>query len=271
MVDQKTLAVHSVVLEDPPLDFDTLPSVSSQLVVFDFDWSLADQDTDRWIHELLSPRLRIEFVQKISTMQFTDMCAYLLEELHKEGHTPEAIQEALRAMPMHPAMIRGVRSLQSHHHGTDFLLLSNSNEVYIHTILPSKGLAEPPLFTEIVTNPAHWEPNGLLRLRRRISPDGPQHACKVGCSANMCKGDELDAFKQRHAGRKYERIVYVGDGGNDFCPVKRLGPNDVAFVRRNRGLARRILQEGGVQCTVRYWTGAWEAEQLLNLLCPPRP
>ena len=105
MVDQKTLAVHSVVLEDPPLDFDALPPVSSQLVVFDFDWSLADQDTDRWIHELLSPRLRIEFVQKISTMQFTDMCAYLLEELHKEGHTPEAIQEALRAMPMHPAMI----------------------------------------------------------------------------------------------------------------------------------------------------------------------
>ena len=135
MVDQKTLAVQSVVLEDPPLDFDALPSVSSQLVVFDFDWSLADQDTDRWIHELLSPRLRIEFVQKISTMQFTDMCAYLLEELHKEGHTPEAIQEALRAMPMHPAMIRGVRSLQSRHHGTDFLLLSNSNEVYIHTCL----------------------------------------------------------------------------------------------------------------------------------------
>ena len=50
MVDQKTLAVHSVVLEDPPLDFDALPSVSSQLVVFDFDWSLADHDTDRWIH-----------------------------------------------------------------------------------------------------------------------------------------------------------------------------------------------------------------------------
>lgn len=133
-------------------------------------------------------------------------------------------------------------------------------------IQQSKGLADPPLFTEIVTNPAHWEPNGLLRLTRRIPPDGPQHSCRVGCSANMCKGDELDAFQQRHADRKYERIVYVGDGGNDFCPIQRLGPNDVAFVRRNRGLAKRILDEGGVQCTVRYWSGAWEAEQLLKLL-----
>lgn len=40
----------------------------------------------------------------------------------------------------------------------------------------------------------------------------------------------------------------------------------MAFVRRNRGLAKRILDEGGVQCTVRYWSGAWEAEQLLKLL-----
>lgn len=163
-------------------------------------------------------------------------------------------------------MIRGVRTLQAQHANTDFFLLSNSNEVYISTILSSKGLSEPPLFTEIVTNPAHWEANGLLRLRRRIPKDGPQHACTVGCSPNMCKGDELDAFKQRHADRQYERIVYVGDGGNDFCPVKRLGPNDIAFVRRHRGLARRILEEGGVQCQVRYWSGAWEAEQLLSRL-----
>lgn len=266
MVDQASLAVHSIVLEDPPLDFEPLPAVSSQLVVFDFDWSLADQDTDRWVHEALSPQRRIEFVQLKPTMQFTDMCALLLEKLHEEGHSREALEDALRKMPMHPAMIRGVRTLQSVHPGTDFFLLSNSNEVYIHTILPSKGLADPPLFTEIVTNPAHWEPNGLLRLTRRIPPDGPQHSCRVGCSANMCKGDELDAFQQRHADRKYERIVYVGDGGNDFCPIQRLGPNDVAFVRRNRGLAKRILDEGGVQCTVRYWSGAWEAEQLLKLL-----
>ena len=73
MVDQASLAVHSIVLEDPPLDFEPLPAVSSQLVVFDFDWSLADQDTDRWVHEVLSPQRRIEFVQLKPTMQFTNM------------------------------------------------------------------------------------------------------------------------------------------------------------------------------------------------------
>ncbi|WFD47163.1 pyridoxal phosphatase [Malassezia furfur] len=72
-MDARTRAVHSIVLEDPELDFAPFPPVKSQLVVFDFDWSLADQDTDRWVHEVLSPRLRIEFVERKPTMQFTDM------------------------------------------------------------------------------------------------------------------------------------------------------------------------------------------------------
>lgn len=72
-VDQRALAASSIVLEDPPLDFAPLPPARSQLVVFDFDWSLAEQDSDRWIHELLSPELRKEFIRLKDSMQFTDM------------------------------------------------------------------------------------------------------------------------------------------------------------------------------------------------------
>src|ERR1700728_4276205 len=53
--------------------------------------------------------------------------------------------------------------------------------------LQSKGLST--LFEEIVTNPAEWDPSGLLKLRRRVDANGPQHTCKVGCSPNMCKGN----------------------------------------------------------------------------------
>ena len=34
-------------------------------------------------------------------------------------------------------------------------------------------------------------------------------------------GEELMAFLERHA-PEYDRVVYVGDGSNDFCPVLRL-------------------------------------------------
>lgn len=78
-------------------------------------------------------------------------------------------------------------------------------------------------FEEIITNPAEFQSSGLLELKRRVDPNGPQHGCKIGCSANMCKGDELDAFMQRNGGwDSVDRVVYVGDGGNDFCPLLRL-------------------------------------------------
>ncbi|CEH16407.1 hypothetical protein PFL1_03081 [Ceraceosorus bombacis] len=246
-----------------------LPKVASQLIVYDFDWSLADQDTDRWVHEVHAPDLRRRIKERDGTVQFTDLCAGLLRELHGRGITPDQIKDAMRVMPFHPAMRRGVlQSKVASTPQTTFFLLSNSNSVYIDTILQHQGLKEA--FTEVVTNPAHFEENGLLNLSRRIPADAPaaqQHKCKVGCSPNMCKGEELEAFLARHGGRSaFERIVYVGDGGNDYCPVLRLGPKDVALVRRYRGLEKRIEKEGGVEASIRFWAGAWEVEGLLKEL-----
>lgn len=103
-------------------------------------------------------------------------------------------------------MVRAVTKLKvASNPTTTFFCLSNANAVFISTILEvcpphlniiffflseqSKGLQN--LFEEIVTNPAEFDPSGLLKLRRRVDPDGPQHGCTVGCSPNMCKGDSF--------------------------------------------------------------------------------
>jgi len=84
----------------------------------------------------------------------------------------------------------------------------------------------------------------------------------------MCKGDELDAFLARK-GNDFDRIVYVGDGSNDFCPIIRLRTQDIVLCRKYRGLEQRIAKEGassGLVATIKYWAGAWEAEEYLNQL-----
>jgi len=188
--------------------------------------------------------------------------AQSLREVHERGITKEQIETALKIMPFHPAMVRAVSNLKVAGK-TTFLCLSNSNSVFISTILQDKKLTG--LFHEIVTNPAEWEQSGLLNLRRRVDPKGPQHSCKVGCSPNMCKGEELDAFLERH-GVHFDRIVYVGDGSNDFCPVLRLRSQDLVLCRNFRGLSKRISREGGLQCQVKYWSGAWEVEEIFSKL-----
>ncbi|KAJ3567578.1 hypothetical protein NP233_g6269 [Leucocoprinus birnbaumii] len=237
-------------------------SVENQLVVFDFDWSMADQDTDRWIFEVLAPDLRRKMKGLKEQIQWTDLVAQSLREAHTRGITRAQIEHSLRIMPFHPAMVRAVTNLKARGE-TTFLCLSNSNSVFISTILKEKKLES--LFTEIVTNPAEWD-NELLKLRRRVDPNGPQHNCKVGCSPNMCKGEELTAFLERH-GKDFDRIVYVGDGSNDFCPILRLRSQDVVFCRSHRGLQKRIdneVSKEGLKCQIQYWAGAWEVEEMFD-------
>ena len=78
-----------------------------------------------------------------------------MKELHKQGGTKEDVISALQVLPVvrrllllicgtyltsfvkqHPAMKRGVRNLKARQDvDTTFLCLSNSNKVYIDTIL----------------------------------------------------------------------------------------------------------------------------------------
>ncbi|KAI0789117.1 phosphatase phospho-type [Abortiporus biennis] len=242
-------------------------SIEKQLIVFDFDWSLADQDSDRWIFEVLAPELRRKMKNLKEEVQWTDLVAMSLRELHSKGGTREQIEGALKIMPFHPAMIRSVLEVKAKlKPNTTFLCLSNANSVFISTILKEKGLDS--LFDEVITNPAEWDPSGLLKLRRRIDPSEEQHKCTVGCSPNMCKGEELESFLERNS-RQFDRVVYVGDGSNDFCPILRLRNEDMVFCRRHRGLEHRIANEGekqGLKCQIKYWAGAWEAEELFKQL-----
>ncbi|KAH8828568.1 phosphatase phospho-type [Flagelloscypha sp. PMI_526] len=193
-------------------------------------------------------------------IQWTDLIAQSLEMLHKRGVPPSEIQRALRIMPFHPAMVRASNKAKSSREH-DVPCLSNANSVFISTILEDKKLTE--LFTEVITNPAEFEDSGLLKLRRRVDPDGPQHKCTVGCSPNMCKGDELDAFLSRH-GAQFDKVIYVGDGSNDFCPVLRLRSEDLVLCRQSFGLQKRINNEGGLKCQAQYWEGAWEVEEIFD-------
>ena len=162
------------------------------------------------------------------------------------------------------------------------------------------------MFHEIVTNPAEWDPSGLLKLRRKIDPSGPQHDCKVGCSPNMCKGErsspELYARSKLTSpiiqamsstpsssgtgpsstasstsvtarttsalfsacGSTYRHLDATAHSA-DFTFLRQ----DVVFCRRYRGLYNLIKpyeDEGRLHCSVQYWTGAWEAEALLDQL-----
>ena len=128
------------------------------------------------------------------------------------------------------------------------------------------------LFADIITNPAEWDETNPNRLNigRRLPASAPPHNCEIGCLVNMCKGQELEAWLAAHGGKdSFEKIVYVGDGENDFCPILHLRQGDWACVRQGFTLQKRIQKDGekeGLKAEVKLWDQAWNLDEFYQEL-----
>jgi HAD superfamily phosphoserine phosphatase-like hydrolase len=127
---------------------------------------------------------------------------------------------AARETPMSPAVVSALRKL-GEAGDCDLHILSDANSVFISEILVKHGLAS--CIDGIHTNPASFC-DGALRVRP--FHDEP-HGCAL-CPSNLCKGAVMEQLLMRG---QYARVVYVGDGGNDFCPSCRTGPWDTVLAR----------------------------------------
>jgi len=73
----------------------------------------------------------------------------------------------------------------------------------------------------------------------------------------MCKRIILSEFFLEKA-QKYEKIFYVGDGGNDYCPLTILGENDCVFARKGYKLQKKIEKNVKNGYKTKYDVFYWE-------------
>ncbi|KAI8894270.1 phosphatase phospho-type, partial [Globomyces pollinis-pini] len=198
------------------------------LIALDFDFTTIDEDSDMYILKQLSPDLIEPFKQ--SKMQWTDLCHHMAGELHSKGFKETDIRNALHTIPFNPAMKEFFELV--HGFGNEIIIISDANHVYIDTISKAKNIHH--YISHVVTNPAHFDDTGRLCIKW-YSTDS--HNCPNSCSLNLCKGRELNAFI---GSKEYDRIVYIGDGRNDFCPSTKLRKQDLVLVRKGMGFAKKL-------------------------------
>ncbi len=79
-------------------------------------------------------------------------------------------------------------------------------------------------FDRIITNRSEIR-EGAIRV-------SPYHELKCErCPDNLCKQTAIREYS-KEKGLEQTRIIYVGDGGNDFCPLLMLSQKDLVFVRK---------------------------------------
>lgn len=213
---------------------DSTANKIKHLVVFDFDHSLLEEDSDTFSVLNLNPEIREQMNSLKDVMQWTDMMDHVYGKLHTSGITEEQIRTALAKAPMHPSTIRALHL--ANRNGADLMVLSDANTFFIECILEANNIKH--LFKGIIANPGQFE-DGRLRIRRYY-PDHFIHGCQHPCTVNICKGLELTKILQDR--QHYHKVVYIGDGANDFCPIAKLTSCDYALPRKDFALEKVITQ-----------------------------
>ncbi|KAK4415647.1 Inorganic pyrophosphatase 2 [Sesamum alatum] len=227
----------------------------SIVIIFDFDRTLIEDDSDRWV--ITNMGLNELFHQLLRTLPWNSLMDRMLEELYNRGKTIDDIVECLKGIPLHPHVIAVIKS--AHALGCDLKVVSDSNLFYIKTILEHNGVYN--CFSEITTNPALVDGGRL-----RIFPyhDGASsHGCDL-CPPNLCKGRVIQQIQSSISENESKKVIYVGDGMNDFCPTLKLVAGDCIMPRKNFPLCGRILKNSQlVKAKVYEWS---DSEDLARIL-----
>ncbi|XP_022595275.1 phosphoethanolamine/phosphocholine phosphatase isoform X2 [Seriola dumerili] len=238
------------------------------LIFFDFDETIVDETSDdmvvqaapgqhlpEWLKDTYQPGRYNEYMQRV--------LAYLAEQ----GVTESDIRSIIEKIPATPGMLTLFQFLRTRP-PKDFevVLVSDANTFFIESWLRRTGARQ--LFHRIFANPATFNKDGRLVMKPFHS-----HDCQR-CPDNMCKQvivRDYVARRTQERGRPYQRVFYVGDGANDFCPALSLGPRDVAFPRRDFPMHRLITETheampGEFKAVTVPWVSGEEVVQRLRKL-----
>ncbi|XP_077412953.1 putative phosphatase phospho1 isoform X3 [Vanacampus margaritifer] len=238
------------------------------LIFFDFDETIVDETSDdvvvqtapgqhlpAWLKDTYQPGRYNEYMQRV--------LAYLAEQ----GVTESDIRGVMEKLPATPGMLALLQFLRNRPpQDFEVVLVSDANTFFIESWLRRAGARS--LFHRIFSNPATFNRDGRLVLKPFHAHDCPR------CPENMCKQAVVREYVTRRTqerGRPYQRVFYVGDGANDFCPAIAMGPRDVAFPRRDFPMHRLITETheampGEFKAVTVPWASAEEVVQRLRKL-----
>ena len=132
----------------------------------------------------------------------------------------------------------------------DVVVISDSMTAFVECFLKYQGLENT--VCKILAQPSEITEAGKI-----VAFDPPEDWRPDGCDFAdrlMCKSRVMRSFLNTNQ-KSYDKIIFIGDGPNDFCPVKDLlSKNDLVFARSGFKLAKIIdSRKEEVEAKVLQW------------------
>ncbi|XP_021717918.1 inorganic pyrophosphatase 2-like [Chenopodium quinoa] len=227
------------------------------MVVFDFDKTIIDCDSDEWVVTELGFTPLFNKLLLVDTMPFNTIMDTLMKEMHKQGITIDDIVQVLKRVPIHPRVVPAI--ISAHAAGCDLRIVSDANTFFIETVLDHLGVKD--YFSEINTNPGYVDQEGRLRILPLHDFTKSPHGCSNPCPPNMCKGLVIKRLLREQESKK---IIYLGDGLGDYCPSLMLRENDHVMPRKNFPVYDLISRNPNlIKAKIHEWEDGRDLERVL--------
>lgn len=233
------------------------------LFVWDFDNTIVLDNTDVVAVEKLQPDLlesHLNNRELVKQLGWTEIVNLALAELARRGFSPTDIFEAVSQCHFPDTTVQALQMIASHTRASN-AIVSDSNSEFINACLKSSDAID--LFSGgIYTNLGVVKNEEVIQVVPYTAANDAPHTCP-SCPSNLCKGVVLKNLMERSIGPF--RIVYVGDGSNDFCAALQLRSEDIVLFRKGYPLERKI------KCTnmcLRATSIGWSTPEELKQLVP---
>ena len=220
------------------------------LLIFDFDETITDQDS---LYEQARMTLSEEDYKKIMEIDefdYYDAFNYFFKKEKEAGLNLKDINSNLEKLSLSPKIKELFDYIRKNKSKYDLIVLSGDIDYSIKYVLNYHKILD--LFSCIICNKAEIQEENAERIMY-VPRDQFPHNCEL-CVESQCKGLELEKFLKN---KNYEKILFVCDGGNDFCPAKKLmKKGDIVFPREGHRFLERIKfenLENDLKCEIFPW------------------
>ncbi|XP_039994906.1 pyridoxal phosphate phosphatase PHOSPHO2 isoform X1 [Xiphias gladius] len=219
------------------------------LMVFDFDHTVVDENSDTWVVSgsfvfcafrcLPDQSLPDSVKHSYRKGHWTEFMGRVMNYIGDQEVSPDRVRRVMETIPFTAGMTDLLTFISQNKSTIDCIVISDSNTMFIGWILHAAGLQAA--VDQVFTNPAKFNELGYMEVQCHHS-----HECGR-CPINLCKKKVLELYlsEQANGGVEYERIFYVGDGGNDLCPTSCLRGRDVVMPRRGYTLEKLLAKLDG--------------------------
>ncbi len=207
------------------------------LLIFDFDETIMDQDS---IYEMARMTLSDEEYKKVMELDTYDYYGafnYFFKKEKEIGLNLKDIHSNLEKLKLSPKMKELFDYIRENKSKYDLLCLSGDIDYDIKYVLKYHNFLD--LFKDFIANSVEIQDENAEQIIY-VKGDQFPHNCNL-CISCQCKGLELKKYLKD---KTYEKILFVCDGGNDYCPTKNvLKEEDIVFPREGHKFLERIKNE----------------------------